>query len=152
MPYLIDGNNVMAQIVGWHRNPAAARRRLIHELVGLVAVRRVKVRVVFDGVPDAEFPEGRTFKGVHILYAKPGSDADSRIKELVARSSYLRHLVMVSSDRALASFAGRHGARVMPSHDFRMLLQDVRARAEEDKLVSDAQMGVDEWLKFFETK
>ena len=32
MPYLVDGNNVMAQTVGWHRDRAAARKRLIRDL------------------------------------------------------------------------------------------------------------------------
>ena len=55
MPYLIDGNNVMAQIVGWHRDKGLARRRLIHDLVRFVAVNRTKVTVVFDGAADADF-------------------------------------------------------------------------------------------------
>ena len=69
MPYVVDGNNVMAQTVGWHRDRAGARRRLIYDLVRFIAVQRVKLNVVFDGAPDDEFPEGRIYKGVRILYA-----------------------------------------------------------------------------------
>jgi predicted RNA-binding protein with PIN domain len=152
MPYLIDGNNVMAQSVGWHRNPPGARKRLIHDLVRLVAARRVKVKVVFDGLPDTEFPEGCKFKGVLILYARRGSDADSRIKELMTKSSYVRDLVMVSSDRALARFAARKGARVMPSHEFRILLQESRDWAEANDAAGESQIGVEEWMEFFEKK
>src|ERR687885_205416 len=32
MSYLVDGNNVMAQRVGWHRDKPGARRRLLGEL------------------------------------------------------------------------------------------------------------------------
>jgi predicted RNA-binding protein with PIN domain len=149
MPYLVDGNNVMAQTIGWHRDLPAARKRLIHDLVRLVAAFRVKVKVVFDGVPDQEFAEGRKFKSVHILYARPGSDADSRIKELLSRSTHNRDLVVVSSDKALVSFAAHKGARVMASHKFKALLQEAAARAEAEKPERGQELDVDEWLAFF---
>ena len=129
MPYVVDGNNVMAQTVGWHRDRAGARRRLIHDLVRFVAVQRVKLKVVFDGAPDEEFPEGLNYKGVHILYARPGSDADSRIMDLVDKASHKRDLVVVTSDRALASFAKRKAARTMYSGQFRSLLEDSSKQA-----------------------
>jgi len=150
MPYIVDGNNVMAQTVGWHRDKAAARRRLIHDLVRFVALQRVKLKVVFDGAPDEEFPEGRKFKGVHILYARPGSDADSRIKELVSKASYKRDLVAVSSDRALASFIQHQGARVISSGRFRGLLAEcLKQGSSREKSGQGDRVDVEEWLEFF---
>ncbi len=64
MPYLIDGNNLMAKKPDWHKNKPAAKKRLILQLVGFVAANKTNVTIVFDGVPDDEFPEGRKFKGV----------------------------------------------------------------------------------------
>ncbi|MEJ2717133.1 MAG: NYN domain-containing protein [Deltaproteobacteria bacterium] len=115
MPYLVDGNNVMAQTVGWHRDRAAARKRLIRDLARFVAIRKVKVRVVFDGSPDDEFPEGRKYKSVLVLYAKQGSDADSRIKGLVDKSTNKRDITVVSSDKALGSYVAGRGAKVLTS-------------------------------------
>ncbi|MGO9570671.1 MAG: NYN domain-containing protein [Desulfomonilaceae bacterium] len=150
MPYVVDGNNVMAQAVGWHRDMAGARKRLIHDLVRFVAVQRVKLKVVFDGAPDEEFPEGRKFKGVHILYARPGSDADSRIKELVRKASYKRDLVVVSSDRALGSSIKHQGARVISSGEFRRLLAECLERTDSmEKSGQGDRVDVEEWLKFF---
>jgi len=146
MPYLIDGNNLMAQTVGWHRNKAAARRKLIHALTRFVALHRRKLKVVFDGVPDNEFPEALTFKSVQIFYARPGSDADSRIKEMLSRSSYKRDTIVVTSDRDLASFAKNQGSKVISSGQFRSMLEE--AAATSDK-VSTAAVDVEEWLDFF---
>ncbi|MBI5569993.1 MAG: NYN domain-containing protein [Desulfomonile tiedjei] len=149
MPYLVDGNNVMAQRVGWHKDRSAARRRLIHDLVRFVAVRRTKVNVVFDGEPDEAFPEGRRFKGVHILYARHGSDADSRIKELIVRSSFKRDLIVVSSDRELQSFAGRQGAKVMASGQFRALLEECQEQKPSGSIDAKDELDVEEWMEFF---
>jgi predicted RNA-binding protein with PIN domain len=149
MPYLVDGNNVMAQIVGWHRDKAAARRRLIHSLTRFLAVHKVKLKVVFDGVPDDEFPEGCKFKSVHILYARPGSDADSRIKEIVRKSSYKRDMIVVSSDRALASYVRNQGAKVVSSGQFRAMLDETAKTAIPADKAGVASVDVDEWLDFF---
>ncbi len=150
MPYVVDGNNVMAQTVGWHSDKAGARRRLIHELARFVAVQRVKLTVVFDGAPDMEFPDGTKYKGVHILYARARSDADSRIKELVGKASYKRDLVAVSSDRELASFIQHQGARVISSGKFRGLLEECSKRANSmEKSGQGDRVDVEEWLEFF---
>ncbi len=150
MPYIVDGNNVMAQTVGWHRDKSGARKRLIHDLVHFVALQRVKLKVVFDGVPDEEFPEGRKYKGVHILYARPGSDADSRIMELVSKASYKRDLIVVSSDRALSSSVKHQGTRVMASGRFRRLLEECAKRTSTaDKTGQAEPVDVEEWLQFF---
>lgn len=150
MPYLIDGNNVMAQVVGWHRNKPAARKKLILDLARFVAVHRVRTQVVFDGIPDEEFPEGRTYKSVRILYARHGSDADTRIKEMIRRSSYKRDLVVVSSDRELISYAGKQGTKVMASGAFREMLEAAKASGlSEDKAGTGDPVNVEEWLDFF---
>jgi predicted RNA-binding protein with PIN domain len=150
MPYIVDGNNVMAQTVGWHRDRSGARRRLIHDLVHFVAVQRVKLKVVFDGAPDDEFPDGRKYKGVHILYARPGSDADSRIMELVNKASYKRDLIVASSDRALSSYCKHQGARVISSGQFRRLIEDCRKQERSmEKSGQGDHVDVAEWLEFF---
>jgi len=120
----------------------------VHDLASFVARTRAKVRVVFDGWPDEEFPEGKRFKSVQVLYAKPGSDADSRIKELVTRSSYRRDMVVVTSDRALKSFVSGKGARVISSGQFKSLLEEA-LKAERLEKTDQEPVDVDEWLSFF---
>ena len=52
MSYLIDGNNVMGQRVGWHRDRVRARRELLEDVARFARAKRVSVSVVFDGAPD----------------------------------------------------------------------------------------------------
>ncbi|HEX5706579.1 MAG TPA: NYN domain-containing protein [Pyrinomonadaceae bacterium] len=119
MSYLVDGNNVMGQRVGWHRDKAGARRRLLSELARLASGEGVRVEVVFDGAPDEHFPDGSYFMGVRVFYAARGSDADSKIKRMVDAARERRTLVVVTSDRELAAYVRASGVRVVRSGEFR---------------------------------
>src|SRR4051794_16716467 len=127
--YLVDGNNVMAQRVGWHRDKAGARQHLLDDLARFARAEGVPVEVVFDGAPDERVPDGSTYRGVRVHYAAPGSDADTRIKQLVDRWPEPHSLVVVTSDRALADFVRRRGVRVIRSGELRRRL-DALAAAE----------------------
>jgi predicted RNA-binding protein with PIN domain len=117
--YLVDGNNVMGQRVGWHRDRAGARRRLIGELARFARSEDVPVEVVFDGSLDGPIPDGSTFGGVRVHYAGRGSDADRRIEELVEQSPDPGSLTVVTSDRRLADAVRRLGAHVIRSGQLR---------------------------------
>ena len=123
MSYLIDGNNVMGQRVGWHKDRAAARRRLLDELSRFARSSGEPVAVVFDGVPDESFPDGSTFRDVRVYFAGRGSDADTRIEDLVERSPDPRALRVVTSDRRLADEVRRRGAQVIRSGELRRRLE-----------------------------
>lgn len=151
MSYLIDGNNVMAQRVGWHRDKPGARRRLLGELARFARAARVTVEAVFDGAPDDSFPDGSDFMGVRVFYAERGGDADARIKQLVEASRERRTLKVVTSDRALADYVRRCGAKVIRSGDFRRRLD---ALTQTDAPERDTRGGVeaselDEWMYYF---
>ena len=150
MSYLVDGNNVMAQRVGWHRDKAGARRRLLTELARFAREAGARVEAVFDGAPDESFPDGSYFMGVRVFYAERGSDADSRIKRMVESSRERRTLKVVTSDRALADYVRRCGAQVVRAGDFRGRLD----AAAGEGAVSDERGGVksselDEWMYYF---
>jgi predicted RNA-binding protein with PIN domain len=127
MGYLVDGNNVMAQRVGWHRDKRGARRRLLDELAQFAESKRATVAVVFDGAPEEHFPDGSRYKGVRLFYAERGSDADERIKQLVETTRERRTLRVVTSDRALAAYVRRCGAQTMRSGEFRQQLEQAAA-------------------------
>jgi predicted RNA-binding protein with PIN domain len=151
MSYLIDGNNVMAQRVGWHKDKAGARRRLLEEVARFARAAGVTAEVVFDGAPDEFFPEGSDFMGVRVFYAERGGDADARIKQLVEASRERRTLKVVTSDRALADYVRRCGAEVVRSGEFRARL-DAAAVAQGPE--PDARAGVKEselaeWMYYF---
>ena len=151
MSYLVDGNNVMAQRVGWHKDKPGARRRLLGELARLAREAGVTVEAVFDGAPDEFFPDGSYFMGVRVFYAERGADADARIKRLVEGSRERRTLKVVTSDRALADYVRRCGAEVIRSGDFRRRLDSL---TETEETQRDARAGVKEselgeWMYYF---
>ena len=151
MSYLIDGNNVMAQRVGWHRDKPGARRRLLGELARFARETGVTLEAVFDGAPDEFFPDGSYFMGVRVFYAERGADADTRIKQLVEASRERRTLKVVTSDRALADYVRRCGAEVIRAGEFRRRLE---ALSENEPSGHDARAGVKEselgeWMYYF---
>ena len=151
MSYLVDGNNVMAQRVGWHRDKPKARRGLMDELARFAQGKRVRVAVVFDGAPEKHFADGASYKGVvRVFYAERGSNADERIKQMVERSRERRTLVVVTSDRALADYVRRCGARVVRSGEFRKKMEEAAAETlHQDTDEPSVDGELDEWIRYF---
>ncbi len=151
MPYLVDGNNVMAQRVGWHRDKPGARRALLDELSSFAQARKVTVAVVFDGAPEQHFADGAGYKGIRVFYAERGSDADERIKRMVEAARERRTLFVITSDRALAAYVRRCGAQVIRSGEFRQRMQEALAEksAQEEDGANVAQEDVNKWMRYF---
>lgn len=150
MPYLVDGNNVMAQRVGWHRDKRRARLTLLDELAAFAERKGATVAVVFDGAPDDFVTDNSLYRGVRVHYAARGSDADARIKSLVESSRERRTLLVVTSDRALADGVRSHGARVLRSGEFRRMLEE--PGAGEDAAPPKKEVRPDDtahWLRYF---
>lgn len=150
MPYIVDGNNVMGQTPGWHRDKPGARRRLLEDVARFARIRKARVTVVFDGEPDRGQPDGSAFRGVKVFYADRGSDADSRILRLVESSTDPRGITVVTSDRQLAFLVRSAGASVLRSGEFRRLMQ----KADDENSESDKQQAdedVESWMKYFGT-
>ncbi len=148
MSYLVDGNNVMGQRIGWHRDKPAARRRLLDELARFAARERVRVAVVFDGQPEEHFGDGASYRGLRLFYARRGANADERIKEMVEASRERRTLVVVTSDRALTDYVRRCGARVMRAGELRRRLDEL---ADEAPGAEDGgrQEDLSAWMRYF---
>ena len=128
MSYLVDGNNLMAQRVGWHKNKAQARRGLMDELADFAQSRQVVVTVVFDGAPEDHFGDGARYRGITVCYARTGSDADSRSKEMIETARQRRTWRVVTSDRALGDYVRRCGAQLLRCQEFRRLMSDAAPR------------------------
>lgn len=150
MAYIVDGNNVMGQTPGWHRDKPAARRSLLEKLALFTRFKKARVTVVFDGAPDQTVPEGSAFHGVKVYYALPGSDADTRIEQLVDRSPDPRGLTVITSDRHLAFLVHSRGARVIRSGEFRSELDRMRQSAPQKEDGEVPEIGdLNSWLRYF---
>jgi predicted RNA-binding protein with PIN domain len=111
---IVDGNNVIGSTPdGWWRDRAGAARRLIASLQDLTRARGDRICVVFDGQPLSDLPEG-VHDGVLVAYpTRSGRDAaDDRIVDEVTRDRDPTSLVIVTSDRALATRVRALGATV----------------------------------------
>ena len=122
--YLVDGNNVMGQRVGWHRDKPGAQRRLLRELADLNRSGSEEVAVVFDGRPLGEVGDGGKLDGVSVYFARRGSDADHRMLELVREASETARIIAVTSDRRLDESLRTLGARTIRSGRFRKMLDE----------------------------
>ena len=151
MAYLVDGNNVMGQRPGWHRDKAKARRDLLHQLASFARISKARITVVFDGSPDKEVPEASAFRGVKVFYAERGSDADTRIERLVEATPDRRGLTVVTSDRSLAFRVRSQGAATMRSGAFRALVENCLASQPfTADLETETVDDLHGWLRYFD--
>jgi uncharacterized protein len=147
--YLIDGNNVIGQRVGWHLDKPGSRRRLLEDLARFSRVKKTRISVVFDGAPDKSFPDGSSYCGVKIFYARQKSNADSRIVEIVEVEKNRKGLIVVTSDRALASSVRLCSVTVIRSGEFRRMLEQ-SSISSTDQSVPPIEAGdLDGWLRYF---
>ena len=150
--YLIDGNNVIGQrgkgYEDWFNDKPASRRRLLKDLARLARVKKLRLTAVFDGAPDGAFPDGSSFRGVKVLYARQNSDADTRIVEMAEAERNKKNLTVVTSDGKLISRVRACGVKVMRSGEFRQLMEDaVETASGNDRIVAEEE--TDEWLRYF---
>jgi predicted RNA-binding protein with PIN domain len=127
------------------------------DLARLARTKKLRLNVVFDGAPDAQFPDGSSYRGVRIYYSRPGSDADTRIIEMVEAERNKKSLVIVTSDRKLTSRVRACGARVMRSGEFRRTLDETIESSADQAPGRDSNPDtpgikddeLDEWLRYF---
>lgn len=150
--FLVDGNNVIGQWPGWHKDKSGARRKLLDKLAELALARRCSISVVFDGAPETFFPDGSSYRrAVRIYYSARGSNADERIKAMVEASRERRTLFVVTSDRALANYVRRCGAPVISAGEFRRRIEALHSEKERDQgrePPSLTETGED-WMRYF---
>jgi predicted RNA-binding protein with PIN domain len=123
---------------------------LLRKLAAFARIKKARVTVVFDGGADSAFPEGSAFQGVKVLYAKPGSDADSRIERLVEASTDPRGLTIVTSDRHLAFLVRSRGAAVIRSGEFRAEIERLLESMPGSEDGEEFDVGdINAWLRYF---
>jgi predicted RNA-binding protein with PIN domain len=118
---VIDGYNLIRQSSTLsaieHHSLEEGREALLQRLDSYKRVKRHPITVVFDGADAEQFMELRTrWKGIRIVFSRPGELADATIKRIVTRER--QRIVVVTSDRELADFVARHGATTMDSKEF----------------------------------
>lgn len=126
MHIIIDGYNLIRQSPSLKRferiSLEQGRMELIHRLAEYKRLRGHKITVVFDGWLDGAVQEERQReKGIRIVYSRRGRTADDVIKEMASHSA--EEILVVTSDRAVASAVGRRGTVAVSSPEFEARIQ-----------------------------
>ncbi len=143
----------MGQRPGWQRDRVAARRELMDELAVYAKSKRISLSVVFDGAPEEHFGDGAKYRGVRVFYAERNSNADERIKNFVEESRERRTLVVVTSDKALADYVRRCGARVTSAGQFRREMENQIAQLDQSSQRTEPRPANEKelkgWMRYF---
>jgi predicted RNA-binding protein with PIN domain len=110
---IVDGYNVTK--TGYDTLPLVEQRRRLVDALGPVAARTgAEVTVVFDGA-DVDGRAAQRLRGVRVLFSEPGTTADELVRRLVRAEPRGRPIVVVSSDKEVASGVRAAGARPVPA-------------------------------------
>ena len=94
-----------------------AREGLIERLVQYKRIKGHSITVVFDGWQEGRPPGHRErSRGIEVIFSGHGEKADEVLKRLATEKR--DGILLVTSDREVAHFAEKKGAKVIPVSDF----------------------------------
>lgn len=158
MAYLIDGNNYIGYTSSFNRKDPRSKYELVSKLLVFQQLKKTRVILVFDGVPDLNLLDERfQKKNFSVVFPPPGQNADSVIKEIILKQTDLRRFFVVSSDREIKFFAKTKGANVLSSKDFNRemktkLKEHKRYLQNEKRVSSPSPLEINQWLEIFNNK
>jgi len=147
LPYVIDGNNLIGSWGG--PSPDNDRRaEVVRRVIAFCRARGAKAILLFDGHPLRPDMEAQDLGPVRLRVPPPGVDADTVIREIVDGTARPSELVVVTSDKALYSYAKTAGASVLRAHEWNAIERRIAppvAAAEKPEKEDD----VEGWLRRF---
>lgn len=158
MPYLIDGNNLLGSWGGPSGKGSDRRAEVVRRVAAFCRTRGARAVVVFDGKPLRDERPAQELGPVSVRVPPPGRDADSVIRALVDAAREPRDLIVVTSDKALYSYAHTRGARILRAHEWNALERAPAKRpasrrppvTSEDK--PEREDDIEGWLARFERR
>jgi hypothetical protein len=126
MHIYIDGYNLIRQSIRLRRferqSLEAGRHALVEWLARYRRRKDHRITVVFDGWVGGSAREERDFSaGIFIIYSPKGVKADEVLKRIIASSD--EEILVISSDREIASFAVRRGKATLSSPEFESIVE-----------------------------
>jgi predicted RNA-binding protein with PIN domain len=150
MPYVIDGNNLLGSW-GGPKGQDDRRAEVVRRVAAFCRARGAKATLVFDGHPLRPDMEAQELGPLRLRVPPPGGDADTVIRELIDTAERAADLVVVTSDKALYSYAKTAGASVLRAHEWnaleRRLVRPDEASSGGEK--PDKEDDVEGWLRRF---
>jgi predicted RNA-binding protein with PIN domain len=150
MPYVIDGNNLLGSW-GGPQGQDDRRAEVVRRVAAFCRARGAKATLVFDGHPLRPDMEAQDLGPLRLRVPPPGGDADTVIRELIDTAERAADLVVVTSDKALYSYAKTAGASVLRAHEWnaleRRLVRGAQGSTGGEK--PDKEDDVEGWLRRF---
>ncbi|PYQ52288.1 MAG: hypothetical protein DMF78_11545 [Acidobacteria bacterium] len=150
MPYVIDGNNLLGSW-GGPQGQDDRRAEVVRRVAAFCRAKGAKATLVFDGHPLRPDMEAQDLGPLRLRVPPPGGDADTVIRELVDTAERAADLVVVTSDKALYSYAKTAGASVLRAHEWntleRRLVRPDDASSGGEK--PEKEDDVEGWLRRF---
>lgn len=123
---IIDAYNLLKQIIKSSVASERERTAFIEDIVLYAKKKNSEILLVFDGGSSPK-PEGFNKNGIRIVYSGYHQSADDYIKEYIIKNNR-KHLILVSSDRALYTTASRYRVTTIDSLAFYDLMQEEFAK------------------------
>lgn len=158
MPYVIDGNNLLGSWGGPPGKGDDGRAEVVRRVAAFCRARGARAILVFDGKPFRADLDAQQLGPVSLRFPGEGRDADSLVREIVDRAARPGELLVVTSDKALYSYARTRGASVLRAHEWNALARGaappVRAARRRDPAATssdkpDRETDVEGWLRKF---
>jgi hypothetical protein len=154
MPLLIDGHNLIGQMRDLSLSDPDDEAKLIRRLQAYALRTNKRITVVFDpGRSDdtSRLGSGKEQRGkLTVIYAPARSKADDVIRELVGETRDRQGLIVVTSDRAIASFTRQCGVRVQSSRSFiQQMNRDLAGTTGVVEKPNAGKAEVDAWADVF---
>jgi predicted RNA-binding protein with PIN domain len=153
LPYLIDGNNVLGAL-GGPAVPGDGRAAVLSQVAAFCRSRGARAILVFDGAPFRAELTAQELGRVSVRFPRPGSDADEVIRGLIDRAARPAELTVVTSDKAVYSYARTRGAAALRAHEWKALARRGPARRprrmqREPSEKPEHESDVEGWLRRF---
>jgi len=148
VPYLIDGNNLLGSW-GGPKGGSDRRMEVVRRVTAFCRARGAKATVVFDGHPLRADLAAQDLGPVSLRVPPPGQDADTVIRELLDRAARPADLIVVTSDKALYSYAKTMGAQVLRAHEWNALEQRLASSPASSSEKPEREDDVEGWLRRF---
>jgi predicted RNA-binding protein with PIN domain len=150
MPYLIDGNNLLGSW-GGPSDGDDRRSEVVRRVARFCRARNVRATVVFDGHPLRPDMAQQDLGPVTLRVPPAGQDADTVICDLLDRAPRPAEIIVVTSDKALYSYAKTIGASVLRAHEWNILERRLGKTSGADSKGEkpDRETDVEGWLKKF---
>ena len=153
MPYLVDGYN-LARARNFPPYSIQETDAVIRFLNRFARAKKTKVTAVFDGFPPdwkQGTPLSRQFDAVKIIFVGAGTNADLKLREMIAAVRNRSGWTVVSTDHSVHGYARANGIKAIRSEEFIEAANRLTGRmAKEEVKVSPEEM--DYWQNVFGDK